>query len=105
MPERRPLVNLLAAPLTSAQLKQTMDDVRQAIVTGLARGQDAADPLRKRLNAPLVGPPRFGTAREYRTWRDLRRTRPAKASALQWPLGVWLAIGIAVTLFLSSLLF
>jgi hypothetical protein len=104
MAASRHLSNLFTAPLTAAQLKQTMDEVRQAILAGVVRGQDVAEPVRKRLNAPLVGPPRFETAREYRTWREQRRTQPGKRSALQWPLGVWLAIGVVVILWVSALL-
>jgi hypothetical protein len=97
MASSRHLVDLFAAPLASPQVKQGLEDVRRAISTGLARGQE-------RLNAPLVGPTRFESAREYRTWREQRRTQPRKRSALQWPLGVWLAIGVVVTLWVSSLL-
>jgi hypothetical protein len=98
------MAGLFATPWTSPQLKQGLAEVGRAISTGLARGQDAAEPVRKRLGEPLVGPPRFGTAREYRTWKAQRRTQPQKLSALQWPLGVWLAIGVAVTLWVGSLL-
>jgi hypothetical protein len=104
MAASRHLVDLFAAPMTSPQVKQGVEEMRRAILTGLARGQDVAEPVRKRLNAPLVGPPRFGTAREYRTWKEQRRTRPQKRSALHWPLGVWLVIGVAVVVWLSSLL-
>src|SRR5262245_41238166 len=99
------MAGLFAAPWTSPQLKQSMEEVRRVIAIGLARGQGAAETIRRRLNAPLVGPPRFGTAREYRTWKKQRGTKPPKLGALHWPLGVWLAIGVAVTLWLSSLLF
>ncbi|HEY7676978.1 MAG TPA: hypothetical protein VIG69_07885 [Candidatus Methylomirabilis sp.] len=95
------MAGLFAPSWTS---RQTLEEVRRLIAIGLARGQDAAGPVRKRLNAPLVGPPRFGTAREYRTWREQRRTQPKTPGALHWPLGVWLAIGVAVTLWLGSLL-
>ena len=104
MASSRHLVDLFAAPLASPQVNQSVEDVRRAILTGLARGQDVAEPVRKRLNAPLVGPPRFETAREYRAWREQRRTQPGKRSALQWPLGVWLAIGAGVVFWVSSLL-
>jgi hypothetical protein len=94
----------VARSVMSPNVKQRAVEACGAIMSGLARGRDVAEPVRDRLNAPLIGPPRFGTAREYRTWKETRRARPRTWTALQWPLGIWLVIGVAVVFWVKSLL-
>jgi len=60
--------------------------------------------VRTRLNAPPIAPPRFGMVKEYRTWKARRRARPQVWDALQWPLGVWLVIGVVLILWMRSAL-
>lgn len=79
-----------------------MSDARRAILSGLTMVKDISEPVRSRLNAPLLGPPRFGSAREYRTWKASRSVQPKTWSPLQWPLGVWLLLGLVMILWVSS---
>ena len=58
--------------------------------------EQLTDAARRRINAPLVRPRGFRTIREYRAWKRQRRTTPAAANPLHWPLGVWLTIALAV---------
>jgi hypothetical protein len=83
---------------------QRADELCRAIMSGLATARDMAEPVRLRLKAPLIRPPRFGTVKEYRTWKSHRSARPQTWKALQWPLGVWLGIGAVLALWVKSLL-
>lgn len=85
-------------------VKQRADQACRAIMLGLTLIRDVAGPVRHRLNAPLIGPPRFGTAREYRRWKAHRSARPQTWNALQWPLGVWFLIGVALIFWVKSVL-
>jgi len=76
----------------------------RAIVKGLAMIKAISEPLRSRLKAPLIPPPHFGSAREYRTWKASRSARPQTPGPLQWPLGVWLLLGLVLTLWVGSFL-
>jgi hypothetical protein len=79
-----------------------MSDARRAILSGLTIVKDMSEPVRSRLNAPLLGPPRFGSAREYRNWKASRGAEPPTWRPLQWPLGVWLLLGLGMILWVSS---
>ncbi len=81
-----------------------MNDACRAILSSLAVVKDMSGPVRSRLSAPLMGPPHFGSAREYRTWKKPRSTRPQTSSPLQWPLGVWLLLGLVLMLSVGSFL-
>jgi len=72
--------------------------------SGLAMVKSMSAPVGQRLKAPLVGPRRFESAREYRTWKKVRSARPPAVMPLQWPLGVWLLIGVGAMLWAGSLL-
>jgi hypothetical protein len=78
--------------------------LRRAVVAGLTTAREAIGPVRVRINAPLLAPPRFGTVKEYRAWKARRRARPLIGSALQWPLGVWVVIGVTLVMWLRSAL-
>jgi len=79
-----------------------MSDARRAILSGLTIVKDMSEPVRSRLTAPLLGPPRFESAREYRTWKASRSAQPKTWRPLQWPLGVWLLLGLVMILWVSS---
>ena len=79
-----------------------MNDACRAILSGLAMVKDMSEPVRSRLKAPLLGPPRFRSAREYRTWRASRSAQPKTWKPLQWPLGVWLLLGLMLILWVRS---
>jgi hypothetical protein len=112
MEASRRLVDLFVTRPVSSQGKasiypgvvQRADQVCRAILSGLATARDVAEPVRVRLKAPLIRPPRFGTVKEYRTWKSHRSARPPKWNALQWPLGVWLGLGTVLALWVKSLL-
>jgi hypothetical protein len=84
--------------------KQRADRARRRITRGLAQARELAEPVRDRLNAPLIRPPRFGTVKQYRTWREARASRPQVWNAVHWPLGVWLVIGLVLIVSVKSLL-
>ncbi|MGH7266367.1 MAG: hypothetical protein ACREMB_16195 [Candidatus Rokuibacteriota bacterium] len=84
--------------------KQRADQARRGITRGLAQARQLAEPVRDRLNAPLIRPPRFGTVKQYRMWRETRAARPQAWNVVHWPLGVWLVIGIALIFSVKSLL-
>jgi hypothetical protein len=77
---------------------------RHRITRGLAQARVLAEPVRDRLNAPLIRPPRFGTVKQYRTWRETRGSRPQAWNAVHWPLGIWLVIALALIVSVRSLL-
>lgn len=79
-----------------------MSDAGRAILSGIVLVKDMSEPLRSRLKAPLVGPPRFGSVREYRRWKARRSTNPNSWKPLQWPLGVWLLLGLVLILWVKS---
>lgn len=101
-------INLLSTPpLTHPALvagARIATQAWRAMSSALATARDLSEPLVSRLKAPLIGPARFGSAREYRTWKKVRSARPPAPSPLQWPLGVWLLIGLGVTVCLGSFL-
>jgi hypothetical protein len=81
-----------------------MNEACRAILSSLKVVKDMSKPVRSRLSAPLVGPPHFGSAREYRTWKKARNTSPQTASPLQWPLAIWLLLGLVLMLSVGSFL-
>ena len=83
-------------------MSDAVNDARRVLLTGLATVKDMSEPVRNRLNAPLVRPPQFGSAREYRNWKASRTAQPKRWQPLQWPLGVWLLLGVIVILWVSS---
>lgn len=99
-----PEVLVSAKRETSARAKQRAAHLRRAIVAGLATAHEALEPVRVRINAPLIAPPRFGTVKEYRAWKARRRARPLIGTALQWPLGVWVVIGVTLVMWMKSAL-
>ena len=99
-----PAVFIPARTVISPRATQRAADLCRAIVAGLAIARDAIEPVRVRINAPLIAPPRFGTVKEYRTWKARRRARPVIWNALQWPLGVWLVIGVTLIMWMKSAL-
>lgn len=86
------------AELFAARPEQISRMVNQAVATAL----EVTEPLRRRLEAPLIRPQRFESAKEYRTWKRERGARPPRWNALQWPLGVWLGIGTVLALWALS---
>lgn len=88
----------------SSVLVQAKTVIYPSVKRATTKARELAEPVRVRLNAPLVGPRRFGTFREYRTWKAQRAARPPIWNALQWPLGVWFLIGVALTAWVKSVL-
>jgi hypothetical protein len=78
--------------------------VYRAVNQAVATAREATEPMRRRLEAPLVRPQRFESGKEYRTWKRERSAHPPRWSPLQWPLGVWLGIGAVLALWVKSLL-
>jgi hypothetical protein len=78
------------------------DQVCRAVNQAVATARDVTEPVRRRLEAPLIRPPRFESVKEYRTWKRQRSARPPAWNALQWPLGVWLGIAVVLALWLLS---
>jgi hypothetical protein len=62
-----------------------------------------AQQVRQRLGEPLLRPPRFGSAQEYRAWKARRDRNGNTRSPLQWPLWVWVLIGLALLWWVVSL--
>jgi|RhiMetdeSRZDD1v2_1073273.scaffolds.fasta_scaffold205807_2 hypothetical protein len=85
-------------------MNDAVNDARRVILSGLDTVKDMSEPVRNRLSAPLVGPPRFGSAREYRTWKASRAAQPKTWHPLHWPLGVWLLLGLVLILWVRSLI-
>jgi hypothetical protein len=80
------------------------DQIGRAVSQAVATAREVAEPVRRRLEAPLVPPPRFDSAKDYRTWKRERSARPPRWSALQWPLGIWLGIAALLALWVKSVL-
>ncbi len=99
-----PAAFVRATAETDARATQRAARLRRAIVVGLATAREAIGPVRVRINAPLIAPPRFGTVKEYRAWKARRRARPLIGNALQWPLGVWVVIGVTLVMWIKSAL-
>jgi hypothetical protein len=62
-----------------------------------------AQQVRQRLGEPLIRP-RFGSARQYRAWKARRDRSGETWSPLQWPLWVWVLIGLALLWWVVSLI-
>jgi len=84
--------------------RDTMNDLGRAILSGVAMVTEMSEPVRSRLWAPLIPPPHFRSVREYRAWKTSRDAQPTMWRPLQWPLGVWLALGLVLMWWVGSFL-
>jgi hypothetical protein len=80
------------------------DQISRAVNQAVATAREVSEPVRRRLEAPLIRPQRFESVKDYRTWKRHRSACPPKWNALQWPLGIWLGIGAVLALWVKSLL-
>jgi hypothetical protein len=81
---------------------RVLSDVRDGALKAVAVIAAVWEPVGRRLKAPLIPPQQFGSVREYRMWKASRATRPQSAGPLQWPLGVWLLIGLVLTAWIGA---